>query len=128
MANDTMDKAADETRAAGEQARAAGQQAADQARAAGQQAADRMQAAGSSMMETGSELGMKMLDQAETNTHEAFKAMRAATQARDLSEVMRIQSEFMREQGSRSVSQAREIGEMIANLGRSTIGQMTGNK
>ncbi|MBW4330334.1 phasin family protein [Stakelama sp. CBK3Z-3] len=98
------------------------------AKQAGEEAADRMQAAGSTMMETGSQLGVKMLDQAETNTQEAFKAMRAAAQAKDISEVMRIQSDFMREQGGRSVSQAREIGEMIANMGRSTIGQMTGKK
>ncbi|MBR0551073.1 phasin family protein [Stakelama marina] len=92
------------------------------------EASERMQAAGSSMMESGSQLGMKMLDQAEANTHAAFKAMRDAAQAGDVSEVMRIQSDYLREQGSRSVSQAREIGEMIASFGRNAVGQMTGKK
>ena len=69
---------------------------------------------------------MKMLDQAEQNTREAFNAMRAAAKSRDLSEVMHVQGEYLREQGSRSMAQAREIGEMIANFGRDTIGKMTG--
>ncbi|GGO93426.1 phasin family protein [Stakelama pacifica] len=103
-------------------------QAGEKMQAAGQEAADRMRESASTMMETGSELGMKMLDQAETNTQEAFRAMREAAKANDLSEVMRIQSEYMREQGGRSVAQAREIGEMIANMGRSAISQMTGRK
>ncbi|GAA4780134.1 hypothetical protein GCM10023219_30060 [Stakelama sediminis] len=95
---------------------------------AARNAADRMKDAWSTMMESGSQLGVKMLDQAETNTQEAFKAMRAAAQASDISEVMRVQSEYLREQGSRSVAQAREISEMIANFGRNALGQMTGKK
>jgi hypothetical protein len=31
----------------------------------------------------------------------------------------------MREQSNRAVSQAREIGELIASFGRAAIGQMT---
>lgn len=89
-------------------------------------AAERMQAAGKDMADQGAQLGLKMLDQAEQNTQAAFEAMRSAAKAGDLSDVMRIQADFMREQGSRSVTQAREIGEMIANFGRSAIGQMTG--
>lgn len=107
-------------------------QAADAARQSGEamsdtmrSAADRMQATGSAMAESSSQLGTKMLDQAEANTQEAFKAMRAAAQANDVSEVMRIQAEYLREQGSRSVAQAREIGELIASFGRSAIGSMT---
>lgn len=107
-------------------------QAADAAKQSGEamsdtmrSAADRMQATGSAMADSSSQLGTKMLDQAEANTQEAFKAMRAAAQASDLSEVMRIQAEYLRDQGSRSVSQAREIGELIASFGRNTIGSMT---
>lgn len=107
-------------------------QAADEAKQSGEamsdtmrSAADRMQATGSAMAESSSQLGTKMLDQAEANTQEAFKAMRAAAQANDVSEVMRIQAEYLREQGSRSVAQAREIGELIASFGRNAIGSMT---
>ncbi|TKD50476.1 phasin family protein [Sphingomonas baiyangensis] len=88
--------------------------------------ADRMGAAGEAMQDQGAKLGLTMLEQAELNTREAFAAMRAAAQASDLSEVMRIQTDYMRDQGSRSVSQAREIGEIIAGFGRSAMGQFTG--
>ncbi len=113
-------------------ARKPGEQATDAAKQSGEamsdtmrSAADRMQATGSAMAESSSQLGTKMLDQAEANTQEAFKAMRAAAQANDVSEVMRIQAEYLREQGSRSVAQAREIGELIASFGRNAIGSMT---
>lgn len=90
------------------------------------EAAERMRAAGSAMTEQGSQLGLTILSQAEANTQEAFRAMRAAAQASDVNEVMKIQSDYMREQGARSMAQAREVGEMIANSGRNAIGQMTG--
>ena len=89
-------------------------------------ATKRMRAAGSAMTENGSQLGLTILSQAEANTQEAFRAMRAAAQATDLNDVMRIQSDYLRDQGARSMAQAREVGEMIAQFGRSAIGQMTG--
>ena len=90
------------------------------------EAGEKMRASGERMAERGSELGMKLLDQAEQNTREAFEAMRKAAQARDLSEVMHVQGEYLREQGSRSMAQAREVSEMIANFGRDTLSRMTG--
>ncbi|KZE09207.1 MULTISPECIES: phasin family protein [Sphingomonas] len=89
-------------------------------------ATERMRVAGSAMTEQGSQLGLTILSQAEANTQEAFRAMRAAAQASDLNEVMRIQSDYLRDQGARSMAQAREVSEMIANFGRNAIGQMTG--
>ncbi|MGJ3626035.1 phasin family protein [Sphingomonas sp. MMS24-JH45] len=62
-----------------------------------------------------------MIDQAESNTHEAFAAMRAAAQAKDLSEVMKIQGDYLREQSKRSMDQAREIGELIMQFGRDAV-------
>ncbi|WP_294200202.1 phasin family protein [uncultured Sphingomonas sp.] len=91
-------------------------------------AGEAMHASGQKMAEGGSAVTLKMLDQAETNAREAFAAMREAASARDLSEVMRIQGEFMREQGNRSMSQAREIGEMIVQFGRDAIGAARGTK
>jgi phasin family protein len=67
-----------------------------------------------------------MIDQAETNAREAFEAMRKAAQASDLQSVMQVQAEYMREQSSRSMAQAREIGELIARFGRDAIGAMRG--
>lgn len=91
-------------------------------------AGEAMRASGQKMAEGGSAVTLKMLDQAETNTREAFAAMRAAAAASDLSDVMRIQTEFLREQGNRSMSQAREIGELIAQFGRDAIGAARGPK
>jgi hypothetical protein len=96
-------------------------------------AADRMRQAGEAVRDTGQKamennqaIGLKMIDQAETNAHEAFAAMRRAAQASDLSTVMQVQAEYLREQSSRSMAQAREIGELIARFGRDAIGAMRG--
>lgn len=97
-----------------------------QSDATGGDATERLRAAGSQMSEQGSQLGLTILSQAESNTQEAFRAMRAAAQANDLNEVMRIQSDYLREQGARSMAQAREVGDLIAAFGRNAIGQMTG--
>lgn len=88
-------------------------------------ATERMKAAGEAMADKGNQLGIKMLDQAEQNTREAFAAMRAAAASKDVGEVMRVQGDYLREQSGRAVAQAREIGEMIANFGRDAIGGMT---
>lgn len=96
----------------------------DPARKAG----EAMRDAGSKMAENSSTVGLKMLDQAETNTREAFAAMRAAAGAKDLSEVMKIQGDFLRDQGSRSMGQAREIGELIMQFGRDAVAPVRGEK
>eukprot|EP01037_Dinobryon_pediforme_P031404 gene31404-35872_t len=69
-----------------------------------------------------------MLDQAEANAREAFAAMRAAASAKDLSEVMKIQGDFLRDQSQRSMSQAREMGEVILQFGRDAVGAVRGEK
>jgi hypothetical protein len=120
--NEAIDQATGAANASADAAQDAARGTADQMHAAG----ERMKAATDSMTDSGAQLGLKMLDQAETNTREAFQAMRAAAQASDLSEVMRIQTDYLREQSSRSVGQAREIGELIAAFGRNAMGQMTG--
>ena len=110
-----------DTKAKGE-SKGAAQEITDRMKAAG----EKMRASGEKMAESGSALGMKLLDQAEHNTREAFAAMRAAAGAKDAGEVMRIQSDYLRDQGGRAMTQAREIGEMIASFGRAAIGGMTG--
>ncbi len=101
---------------------------ADRATAAMQEAGERMRAAGSQMADHGSQFSLRILSQAEANTQEAFKAMRAAAQANDVNEVMRIQSGYLRDQGARSMAQAREVGELIAEFGRNAVGQMGGSR
>ncbi|MGP7796375.1 phasin family protein [Sphingomonas sp. CLY1604] len=89
----------------------------DPARRAG----EAMRASGQKVADGSATIGLKIIEQAEQNSHEAFQAMREAAQAKDLSDVMRIQGEYLREQGQRSLAQAREIGDLIARFGRDAV-------
>ncbi|URW74572.1 phasin family protein [Sphingomonas donggukensis] len=91
-------------------------------------AGEAMKASGEKVAEGSSQVGLKVIDQAEQNAREAFAAMRAAAGAKDLSEVMKIQSDYLREQGSRSMAQAREIGELIMQFGRESAAPFRGDK
>ncbi|WP_246248493.1 phasin family protein [Sphingomonas hominis] len=94
----------------------------DQVKGAG----EAMRASGQKMPDNSSSLGVAMIDQAQANAQEAFAAMRAAAQAKDLSDVMRIQGDYLREQSQRSMNQAREIGELIMKFGRDAVAPMQG--
>lgn len=89
----------------------------DPARRAG----EAMRESGKKIAENGSAIGVKIIDQVETNAQEAFTALRAAAQAKDLSEVMQIQGDYLRTQGQRSMEQAREIGQLIMQFGREAV-------
>ena len=84
-------------------------------------AGEALKESGQRVAEGGSAIGAKLIDQAESNTHQAFAAMRAAANAKDLSEVMKIQGDYLREQGQRSMVQAREVGELIMQFGRDAV-------
>lgn len=84
-------------------------------------AGEAMRASSKKLVEGNAEIGLKMLDQAERNVQQAFAAMRSAAKAKDISEVMKVQAEFVREQGQRSLEQAREIGEMIVKVGTDAV-------
>lgn len=99
--------------------------AGDRFKDAAEQARTQMESAGNAVTQNSAQLGLKILSQAEINTQEAFRAMRAAAQASDITEVMRIQSDYLREQGNRAMNQAREVGEMIAEFGRNATADMT---
>lgn len=116
MATDTNQTINDAVR----QAQGAGEQLGAQMRAGVEQ----MRASSERMTAAGTELGMRLLDQAEENTRQAFAAMRAAAQAKDVGDVLRIQADFLREQSSRAVDQARQIGELITNYGRDAMDQI----
>lgn len=87
--------------------------------------AQTMKATAERMAESGSALSLKLIEQAELNMKETFAAIRAAASARDVSDVMQIQGDFLRAQSSRTIDQAREIGEMITEFGRDAVGKMT---
>lgn len=122
-AGDRAKSAADKVREGAEKARESfKERVVDPAKRAG----EAMKASGEKVAEGNKTIGLKMIDQAETNAREAFAAMRAAAGAKDLSEVMKIQGEFLREQGNRSMTQAREIGELIMQFGRDAVGPLKG--
>lgn len=89
-------------------------------------AGEAVRASGAKVAEGGSTVSMKLIDQAESNARDAFAALRAAAAAKDLSEVMKVQGDYLREQGSRSMSQAREIGELIMQIGREAVQPLKG--
>jgi len=122
-AGDKAKATADKMRAGAEKARESFKEhVVDPAKRAG----EAMKASGEKVAEGNKTIGLKMIDQAEANAREAFLAMRAAAGAKDLSEVMKIQGDYLREQGNRSMTQAREIGELIMQFGRDAVGPLKG--
>jgi hypothetical protein len=110
--------AADAMRDAAERARATfSDHVIDPARRAG----EAMRASGQKAADNGATIGLKIIEQAEQNSRQAFEAMREAAKAKDLSDVLRIQGEYLREQGQRSMNQAREMGELIMQFGREAV-------
>lgn len=85
-----------------------------------------VKASGEKVVEGNKTIGLRMIDQAEQNAREAFAAMRAAAGANDLSQVMKIQGEYLREQNQRNMNQAREIGELIMRFGRDAVSPLRG--
>ena len=96
----------------------------DPARKAG----EAMRQSGAKVAEGGSTVSMKLIDQAEQNAREAFAALRAAAGAKDLTEVMKVQGDYLREQGTRAMSQAKEIGELIVKIGQDTVAPLRGKE
>lgn len=72
------------------------------------------------------EINVKVIDHAESNAREAFAAMRAAATAGSVQNLVKIQSDFVKEQGRRSLDQAKEVGELIARFGREAMNTVRG--
>jgi hypothetical protein len=96
---------------------------------------DKMKAAGDAVREGATKaaensaaLSMKVIDHAEENTRQAFAALRAAAQANGVTDLMKVQADYVRDQGGRSMAQVREIGEMIASFGREAMSGLSGKK
>ena len=141
QAKQTADYAANQAKSGADQAANFAKGAADRMRDAGakvqetfndrvvepaRKAGEALRAGGHKIAENNQQIGVKMIDQAEQNASEAFAAMRKAAHAKDLSEVMRVQGDYLREQSQRSMAQAREIGDLIVNFGRDAVGAMRG--
>lgn len=123
-AADAAKGAADTMRENAEKARDAfSEKVVDPAKRAG----EALKESGGKIAEGGATIGKTMIDQAEQNAREAFAAMREAAAAKDLTQVMKIQGDYLREQGQRSMSQAREIGELIMKFGKDAVAPLRGN-
>jgi phasin family protein len=134
MADDiksAIDQGAEHAKAATDQMRAGAEKARDafseKIVEPTKRAGEAMKESGEKIAEGGATIGKTMIDQAEQNAREAFAAMREAATAKDLTEVMKIQGEYLREQSQRSMTQAREIGEMIMRFGKDAVAPLRGN-
>lgn len=128
-AKDATDKAAKRAKDATDRAAKAAKDATDRAASGAKNAADRASGIGENIRKSGEKLAkqgnsvsMKVLEHAEANTREAFAAMRKAAGARSPADVAKIQGEYLRDQGARSMAHAREIGELIMQFGRDATG------
>lgn len=130
QAKSGADQAANFAKGAADRMRDAGQQArdafSDRVVEPAKRAGEALRQGGQQIAANNQQIGVKMIDQAEQNAHEAFAAMRKAAQASDLSGVMQVQGDYLREQSQRSMAQAREIGELIVKFGRDAVTTMRG--
>jgi vacuolar-type H+-ATPase subunit H len=128
-AKDATDKAAKRTKDATDRAAKAAKGATDRAASGAKSAADRVEGLGANIRKSGEKLAkqgnsvsMKVIEHAEANTREAFAAMRAAAGAKNPADVAKIQGDYLRQQGARSLAHAREIGDLILQFGRDAVG------
>jgi|GEM_PF-593096 len=135
-AKDATDKAAAATKKATDRAAKAAKDATDKAATRAKGAADRVEgareslkksgekikASGEKIAKQGSAVSMKMIEHAEENARQAFAAMRAAAGAKNPTEVAKIQGDYLKQQGARSLTHAREIGELIMRFGKDAVG------
>lgn len=67
-------------------------------------------------------INTKVIDHAEANARSAFAALRSAAGAKSVQDVVKIQTDYVKEQGARSMTQIKEVGDMIAQFGRDAMG------
>ncbi len=128
-AKDATDKAAKRAKDATDRAAKAAKEATDRVAAGAKSAAERVESVGENVRKSGekiakqgSAVSLKVIEHAEANTREAFAALRAAAEAANPAEVAKIQGDYLRQQGARSLAHAREIGELIMQFGRNAVG------
>lgn len=89
-------------------------------------AGETLKRAGADARENGHAISMKLIEQAEGNTRQAFAKMREMASAGSVGDVVKIQTDFVREQSTRAMEQAKELGDLIAQFGRNAISPLTG--
>ena len=93
-----------------------------------EKAADTVKKAGKSLKDATTKaasnaaaLNGKVIDHAEENTRAAFAAMRSAASVKSVQDLAKIQTDYVKEQGARSMGQVKEVGELIAQFGKDAM-------
>lgn len=84
-------------------------------------AGDGIKGAAAGAAQNAASLNAKVIDHAEENVREAFRALRAAAGSTSVQDVLKTQTDYVKEQSARSMTQAREVGEMIASFGKGAM-------
>ena len=100
---------------------AKGEKAAEKAAETVKKAGKGLKEAATKAASNASALNNKVIDHAEANTRAAFAAMRSAASVKSVSELAKVQTDYVKEQGARSMSQAKEVGDLIAQFGRDAM-------
>ena len=66
-------------------------------------------------------LGEKLLDNTERNAEAIFAAAKAVVRCKDVSELAKVQSDFVQSQLALSGEQARQFYELSAQIGKETV-------
>lgn len=85
-------------------------------------AGDAVRGAATSAASNAAALNAKVIDHAEENVKSAFAALRAAAGAKSVQDVLKAQGDYVKQQGARSMAQAKEVGDLIAQFGRDAMG------
>jgi len=125
-ARKTVNEAVHEAEAVVEKAKKSVTDAVHDAESAVQKAGKKMRASAEHAIKNTAVLNARVIDHAEANAKEAFAAMRKIASASDVKDVVKIQTDFVKEQSARSVAQVREMGEMIAAFGKQALESLRG--
>ncbi len=96
-------------------------EAVEDAESAVEKAGRKMRATAEHAMANAAKLNARVIDHAEENAKEAFAALRKIATSKDVKDIVKIQTSFVKEQSARSVAQVKEVGEMIASFGRMAV-------
>ena len=96
----------------------------EQARGAMENYLDFFQKSMSASPWAGTELNKKMADYAQQNVNAAFEFAQKLTQAKDLQDLVRIQTEFFQTQLNSLTEQAKDLGETMT---KATAGELKGS-
>jgi phasin len=88
---------------------------------AAQRAAGTVEGTAESVQSNAKDLTAKAFEAAETNINAAFELARNLVQAKDLQEVMALQTEYLKSQFAAVQSQAKDLGALIQNVTTSTL-------